>query len=205
MGAGTVNLTFSMDTIPFINATTIETNNCYILTEYEGRVLYKFEYWIGDLSVCILSIIGIILTLVFVCIFFRSLSNPTTFHHLMVVLFLADCVYLFLALLHRIEILFEIELVLLTIIYPTFTYPMSSIILTMSIYLTVAMAHERYIAIKNPLSHQRDMMSSKYRRRMLFKYLFFIVLCAVGFNFTKFFEAYIVWEESSIGSTNGNR
>ena len=111
--------------------------------------------------------------MVFVCIFFRSLSNPTTFHHLMVVLFLADCVYLFLALLHRIEILFEIELVLLTIIYPTFTYPMSSIILTMSIYLTVAMAHERYIAIKNPLSHQRDMMSSKYRRRMLFKYLFF--------------------------------
>ena len=124
----TVNLTLSDNTVSLINDTNLETINCYLLTEYERSIKHKFEYWIGDLSVCFLSIIGIILTLVFVCIFFRYLSNPTTFHHLMVVLFLADCVYLFLALLHRIEILFEIELVLLTIIYPTFTYPMSSII-----------------------------------------------------------------------------
>ena len=56
MGPGTVNLTFSMDTIPLINTTTLETSNCYVLTEYEGRILYKFDYWIGDLSVMVLSI-----------------------------------------------------------------------------------------------------------------------------------------------------
>ena len=205
MDAGTVNLTLSMDTTPFINDTTLETSNCYVLTEYEGKILYKFDYWIGDLSVMVLSILGILLTIFFACVFFLSLTNPTTFHHLMVILFLVDCFYLLLAILRRIKTVFKTNLIILTMIYPTFIYPMSSISLTMSIFLTVAMAHERYIVIKNPLSHQRHMRSSKYRRNMLLKYLLFMVICSVGFNFSKFFEAYIVWEDSSMGATKGNR
>ena len=147
----------------------------------------------------------ILLTMLFACVFFVSLTNPTTFHHLMVILFLVDCFYLFLTILKRIKTVFKTNLIILTMIYPTFIYPMSSISLTMSIFLTVAMAHERYIVIKNPLSHQRHMRSSKYRRNMLLKYLLFMVICSVGFNFSKFFEAYIVWEDSSMGATKGIR
>ena len=81
--------------------------------------------------------------------------------------------------------------------FPKFTYPVWSISLTLSIFLTVGIAHERYIAIKYPIIHRQRMRSGKYRRITLMKYTVCVLLCAIIFNLPKFFEIEIDWRDAT--------
>ena len=197
------------------NLTTIETsilNNstsngsqifCPSYTEQDVIILEHFRYWVGGVGVCIVSITGFILNLGAVCVLLTRLSNHNNFNQLMVILFVLDSFYLLLSLITTIKRNFGFKNRTLTIIYPKFIYPISSISLTMSIFMTVGMAHERFVAIKHPITHRQRMISAKFRRINLLKYMVSIVFCAVGFNVSKFFEAELSWSNAT-DTTNIN-
>ena len=75
--------------------------------------------------------------------------------------------------------------------------PMYYITLTLSIFLTVAISHERYVAIQYPIVHNQKMKSAKTRRISLLKYITVIMFLAVIFHVPKFFELEVVWTNST--------
>ena len=185
------------DSLLVINETNISTTiHCPSFTEQDGMILVQFRYWVGGVMVSIVSITGFLLNLVAICVLLTRLSNHNNFNHLMVILFVLDSLYLLLSMITTIQRRFGLKNRTITILYPKFTYPISSISLTLSIFMTVGMAHERYIAIKHPITHRQRMTSAKFRRINLLKYMILIVFLAVGFNISKFFEAELVWFSS---------
>ena len=80
---------------------------------------------------------------------------------------------------------------------PNFIHPMYYIMLTLSIFFTVAISHERFIAIQYPIIHNQKMKSAKSRRISLMLYLVVIVLVTILFHLPKFFEMDVVWKTST--------
>ena len=134
--------------LPFLgNESNISSIHCPSFTQDDEVVLLQFMYWVGGVGVCVVSITGFLLNLGAVFVLLTRLSNHNNFNHLMVILFVLDSLYLLLSMLTTVQRRFGLKNRILTIIYPKFTYPISSISLTLSIFMTVGMAHERYIAI----------------------------------------------------------
>jgi hypothetical protein len=75
--------------------------------------------------------------------------------------------------------------------------PVYYVTLTLSIFFTVAISHERYIAIQYPIVHRQKMKSAKTRRINLLKYIIFIIFVAVVFHVPKLFELELVWKNST--------
>ena len=188
----------------FGNGSNISTIHCPSFTHEDELVLLQFMYWVGGVGVCIVSITGVLLNLGAVFVLLTRLSNHNNFNHLMVILFVLDSLYLLLSMLTTVQRRFGLKNRTMTIIYPKFTYPISSISLTLSIFMTVGMAHERYVAIKHPITHRQRMISAKFRRLNLLKYMVSIVFCAVGFNIPKFFEAQLVWVKQIDDASNAS-
>ena len=119
-----------------------------------------------------------------------------TFNSLLIFLFCIDSFYLV------IEEVSSIQTILatteenddfITLLVPHFLYPMESVSLTASIFMTVGIAHERYIAIKSPIKHRQSMRSNSARRIRLIKYIMIVIFCSFAINLPKFFEREIIW------------
>ena len=65
-------------------------------------------------------------------------------------------------------------------------YPLQAIVMMASIYATVIVAFERYVAVSRPISTYIQDGSEGWRKT--FNYIFPMILFAVAFNFPKFFE-----------------
>ena len=187
-----------------LNDTNVSSLNCPSFTEQDGRILGHFRYWIGGVGVCIVSVTGLLLNFPAICVLLTRLSNHNNFNQLIVILFVLDSMYLLLSVITTLQRRFGLKSRLLTILFPKFTYPISSISLTLSIFMTVGIANERYIAIKHPIIHRQRMRSAKFRRINLMKYMLSIVACAVGFNVPKFFEAELGWQNSTVVTDMNN-
>ena len=189
-----------MNETTFVSETSFKTNESLVLvlecpniTSDDLDTLDSAKYWVGGVSVCVVSSIGIVLNLTAVCVLLSSLSNRNNFNQLTALLFLIDSVYLVLSVLTTLQIRLNMASYDLKTIFPKFTYPVWSISLTMSIFLTVGITHERYIAIKYPIIHRQRMRSAKYRRINLLKYIICVFICTMIFNIPKFFEIETVW------------
>ena len=76
-------------------------------------------------------------------------------------------------------------------------YPLRNISMTASILMTVAIAHERYDAIRQPVQYREMMVDSDVRRKHFMKYIMTIILISVVFNIPKFFELRVQWIQVS--------
>ena len=184
-----------------VNDTQFEILNCPNFTTQEIDTINQAKYWVGGVSVCAVSFFGIVLNMTAVCVLLSSLSNRNNFNHFIAMLFFIDSVYLILSMLTTLQIRLGLTHQTLILMFPKFTYPVWSISLTLSIFLTVGIAHERYIAIKYPIIHRQRMRSAKYRRITMMKYMVCVFLCAIIFNVPKFFEIEIDWRNASSGAS----
>ena len=73
-------------------------------------------------------------------------------------------------------------------LFPFFLYPTKEVTLTASIFLTVAISHERYIAIQKPIIHRQLMKSSKSRWLLLMKYIIPIIIASILINVPHFLK-----------------
>ena len=201
-----------MNETTFVSETSFKTNESLVLvlecpniTSEDLDTLDSAKYWVGGVSVCVVSFIGIVLNLTAVCVLLSTLSNRNNFNQLTALLFLIDSVYLVLSVLTTLQIRLNLVSYTLITAFPKFTYPVWSISLTMSIFLTVGITHERYIAIKYPIIHRQRMRSGKYRRINLLKYMVCVFICTMIFNIPKFFEIETGWLEVEQPSNYNHR
>ena len=176
--------------------------NCPLWTENDRELVRSFEYWVGGVAVCCLSIPGMLLNIIAICLLCTRVSIQTTFNSLLISLFTMDSFYLLFETLKSFRTKFNIESRIQTILLPKLTYPLTFVSLSASIFMTVAVAHERYVAIKKPIQHRQSMRSSKFQRKKSSVYILIVILLAFGFNAPKFLEVELKWQENAGNNSN---
>lgn len=71
------------------------------------------------------------------------------------------------------------------------------IAMTGSVFMTVAIAMERYVAVHYPLDYNQSMNDENASLRRVLKYVVPVILFSVVFNLPKFFEGQIAWNHDS--------
>ena len=180
------NLSSTLDNISLLN--------CPHLTNEDKELYNLFSYWVGGVGISCVAIPGLCLNLVAICVLIKSASTRrNNFNPLIASLCGFDSVFLLLELIDVFRKYFNFETQLQILLFPHVVYPIRNIAFTASIFMTVAIAYERYSAIKYPIQHYQLLRSRKFRRNMLFKYISVVIIFAVVFNLPKFFETKIQW------------
>eukprot|EP00094_Tigriopus_californicus_P004760 TCALIF_04580-PA protein Name:"Similar to FR FMRFamide receptor (Drosophila melanogaster)" AED:0.19 eAED:0.19 QI:25/0/0.5/0.5/1/1/2/0/244 len=112
-----------------------------------------------------------------------------SFNFLLIALFFMDSCYLVGSITEAIRKSFNAATSLHLYMFPYFLYPCLSIAMTCSVFMTVAVALERYIAVHYPIDYSQAINSPEACRRRLFKYVIPVVIMAVFVNAPKFFES----------------
>ena len=167
--------------------------DCAKWTEQNEETYKWFTYWFGGLVVISISVTGMLLNMAGACLILTRLSKHNIFNHMIVFLFIVDTFFLFFNMLSVMQQNFNFNNRVLTIIFPKVSHPLSSVFLTLSVFLTVGVTHERFVAIKYLLVHNQQITSAKFRRTKLLKYILPMLFCAIAFNIPKFFEAELDW------------
>ena len=167
---------------------------CPHLTNEDKELYNSFSYWVGGVGISCVAIPGLCLNLVAICVLIKSASTRrNNFNPLIASLCGFDSVFLLLELIDAFRKYFNFENQFLILIFPHVVYPIRNIAFAASIFMTVAIAYERYSAIKYPIQHHQLLRSRKFRRNILFRYISAVIIFAVVFNLPKFFETKIQW------------
>ena len=124
------------------------------------------------------------------------------FNQLLVVLSVYDIVYCFTMMLESLTKL-GLDSAFHTLLFPHFLYPLGSISMTGSIYMTMVVGIERYIAVHQPtrrLPSQLTMVatgSCTHTKRLL-KYVVPTTIISLLFNLPKFLESRLVYENKEV-------
>ena len=89
---------------------------------------------------------------------------------------------------------FQLHTVIYTLMYPWFIYPLTNTLLSASIFMTVVLALERYIAVCHPLFH-RDLVLTHSVGMRVTLYTISVVTASITINIPKFYETKILTRE----------
>ena len=171
------------------------TKKCEAWTLEQLKSMDDLSFWLKGVTIFGLSIIGIILNLLAIRVLIMKESAQNLFNNLLITLFIADSVYLVLANMESFLNVLIASDYLYFMLFPNFIYPGRWMAMTMSIFITVAIAHERYVAVLNPIKHRIQEKSSKFRWRRLGKYVITSVVLAVLLNLPHAFESRFRWKD----------
>ena len=186
---------------------TIEANISLILgcpefTKSDWTIISACRYWISGITLCGVGLLGLILNITAICMLASRASKRIFFNNLLIGLFIFDSVFVFLEIVDKFRDAFSLLTDIHIFMYPYVLRPLTKISFTSSIFMTVAIAYERYVAVKRPVIHRRSLVSSKFRKRNLMKYLCCVITCSITFNVPIWFESEIRWKNKM--STNLN-
>ena len=172
----------------------LEMIACPQWTENELYIYDRFKFFVEIIVGFIVGVLGIGFNLLAIVVLICMKSKQNIFNYLLIYLLCADIGFLlnrvvYIALHHFITSDRWINQLM-----PNFIHPMYYIMLTLSIFFTVAISHERFIAIQYPIIHNQKMKSAKSRRISLLVYIVFIILVTILFHLPKFFEMEVVWK-----------
>ena len=175
---------------------TLNISECPQWTEDDLYIYDRFTFWFGIVGGLGVSIIGTGLNIIAIFVLISMKTRQNIFNHLLICLLCADSVFLLCGICF---VVFD-HLITSDRLYVQLVPVMSPvywITLTLSTFLTVAISHERYIAIQYPIVHRQKMKSAKTRRINLLKYIIFIMFVAIVFHVPKFFELEVIWKNST--------
>ncbi|TRY79731.1 hypothetical protein TCAL_16111, partial [Tigriopus californicus] len=167
----------------------------------DDHFIKQWAFWTDGVTKTIVAILGIIGNIVAIRVLTR-VSMRNSFNLLLVTLALIDSTYLVGAILESLRKRFHVESDLQLVMFPYFLYPLNSIALTASIFMTVAIALERYIAVHYPLDYNRAMNDLGAMQRRLLKYVIPVIFFSVAFNLTKFLESEVAYQNVTNTLTN---
>ena len=188
-----------------VNLTFLNTSlECPDWNDEDYETFERFHFWICCIGILSLSVAGILLNVGGICLLCRHLSSHNIFNELIVILLIIDILYLMSQFIIKLMDVNPFNEFLSDIVVPIFVRPMAYLILTLSIFMILAIAHERSVAIRTPITHRQSMLSAKYRRVTLLKYMSLITVFAISFNLPKFFERELHWRTPKNGSSINN-
>ena len=120
------------------------------------------------------------------------------FHKLLISLFCIDCVVLLTSVLWNLRWSAGLKVDSLTVLYPYFILPFNHIAMTASIFMTIAIAYERYQATRNPIEQNQSLQHPTSDLRRLLTYFFPILIISILFNIPKFLELKVIYAPSEV-------
>ncbi len=81
------------------------------------------------------------------------------------------------------------------VLFPYILYPFTQIAFTASIFMTVAIALERFIAVHYPINYSQAMHEANALTKRIVKYVATVSFLSVVFTMSRFFEAKVTWIE----------
>ena len=179
---------------------------CEVYTKWDRLIINRIEYYIEGVAVCCVAVPGLLTNIVVTVLQMRQKSMDSIFHSLLSILFLCDSLICFIGLTWSFQQYFDISSNVQIILFPIFFYPLKNISMTASIFMTVAIAHERYEAIRDPMIYRQMIVNPTLRKKHLVKYLLLIITVSVLFNIPKFFESEVKWiHDTGINPTPHHR
>ena len=129
----------------------------------------SFAFWLDGIFLCTVSLIGNVMNILAISVLWTNRNKmKKLFHKLIISLFCADCAVLLTSMLWNLRWSLGLKAEWLTVLYPYFILPFNHISMTVSIFLTLAIAHERYQALNNPkVERQQNGRLPLQMRRLL--------------------------------------
>jgi len=161
-----------------------------------GQVLEQLGFWLEGVVQTTFAVAGILVNLVSSLIL-ASKEMRNAFNLLLIALAFFDSCYLFGSILESFRKSFHMVTRIHTLLFPYLLYPGQMIMMTASVFMTVAIAMERYWAVHYPLDYNFAMNDESASFRRLLKYVIPVITFAFTFNIPKFMEAEINYDEES--------
>lgn len=190
------NVTFVIDnsSLAFYNESLYEFGDdeeflkCPQYTKEDDALYAKITFWVDGVAVCVVAIIGLIANFLSALILAKE-DMRNSFNFLLIALFCMDSIYLFASILESFRKGFSMTHFVYVILFPYLFYPLLSIAVTGSVFMTVAIAFERYIAVHYPIDYSQAINSPEACRRRLLKYVGPVVIVSILINIPKFLES----------------
>ncbi|CAB4057254.1 TAAR [Lepeophtheirus salmonis] len=150
----------------FSNQSDFSVGNCPNFTDSEKIILSTVNFWMRGVSQTVIAILGIIGNVISSIIISRK-EMRNSFNLLLVSLAVFDSTYLFGSILESFREEFLMASDAHILLFPYLLYPLSQMAFTASIFMTVAIAWERYTAVHFPLDYNLAMNDSNAMRKRL--------------------------------------
>ena len=144
----------------------------------------------------IISCLGILGNTVSLYILTRK-ELHSFFNQLLTGLVIYDLVYLLTMMLGSLR-KFGVQSDLHIVLFPYVLYPMNAISMMGSIYMTMAVGMERYIAVYQPMEYSRVANDASAHTKRLLTYVLPITLFSVFFNIPKFLDSQVVYKDNEV-------
>ena len=179
--------------VPLPDDNTSSNLNCPTFTNETKYINEQLSFWVGGVLVCFVTSTGFLLNLITIYILYNDSTLRNVFNLLFISLIINDNISLVLMTFETFSTNLELHTWVHEILYPYFTLPFISISLTAAIFLTIIIAHERYMATKYPISHRQSLIITYERRKLYVKYILLVMTSTIIINLPKFFEAELIW------------
>ena len=164
------------------------------------------NFLVNGVCTCAVVITGTILNCVAINIIWKKYDRSNIFYQMLIRLLYCDICVLVTWLNLSLFVAFKLNNDVILHMVPYFSYPSTHIAITASTFMTVAIAHERYLAIRDPLKYSEGMKTPNVQSNRLKIYLFLVIAIAVAFNIPHFLDLEIKYVDLSLytNSTKAN-
>ena len=180
------------------NLTLQENFTCgkWNLTEYEANIQNVHGWWVQGLASIIMGLFGIVVNIIMIIVLSSQEFRRIFFNKLIISLTISDILFLACSVYESLRLHFvDTDYCSLQGFLQIILYPFRKITMCFSIYMTVVLTFERYLAVTAPITHRnRYRTGSSWTRRFL-KYispvfLVSFVLCGTPLFFAFKMEAF---------------
>ena len=168
--------------VPLQGDNTSSNLNCPTFTNETKYINEQLSFWVGGVLVCFVTSTGFLLNLITIYILYSDSTLKNVFNLLFISLIINDNISLVLMTFETFSTNLKLHTWIHEILYPYFTLPFISISLTAAIFLTIIIAHERYMATKYPISHRQSLISTYERRKLYVKYILLVMTSTIIIN-----------------------
>ena len=163
----------------------------------------NLNFWINGVCTFVVVIGGVILNCVSIYIIWKKYENANIFYQMLISLLCFDILVLITWMNLSLYMAFKINNIVILHMFPYFSSPSTQIAITASTFMTVAIAHERFLAVRDPLKYSQHMKTPKLQSQRLKLYLFIVIIISVAFNIPHFIELEVRRIDEAILSENG--
>ena len=154
-------------------------------------VVYTFGFCVNGILACSCALIGLLLNMVTIFILNTKKDLYNLFNRLLLWLLWFDNCVLITWILSRLYIDFKIRPNVFIWMFPYFTFPFGSITQSASTFMIVALAHERYLAVRDPVKYNQSTVTSRSQFLRVMTYALPVVLFSIAYNIPFFLCFYI--------------
>ena len=151
------------------------------------------NFWVNGVLTCVVVVCGIFLNAISVHIIWKKYSKSSIFYQMLLRLLCIDICVLVTWFAFSLHVAFKVEHVVLLYMIAYGIYPLIHIALSASTFMTIAISHERYKAVKYPIKYTEDMRAPQVLTRRLWIYTIIVILFSVVYNLTYFFEVKVIF------------